>query len=40
MGHAVPNFLRISSTQIDWVEKTQQGEHMGELVEIQRAIEK
>jgi len=39
-GTRCSNFLRISSTQIDWIEKTQQGEHMGELVEIKRAIEK
>ncbi|RIJ76493.1 serine/threonine protein phosphatase, partial [Nakamurella silvestris] len=33
-------FLRIGLSELDWIEKTQQGEHSGELVEIKCNIER
>ncbi len=38
-GTRCSNFLRIGHTEIDWIEKTQQGEYLGELVNIQRDIQ-
>ncbi|OTG64702.1 NRDE family protein [Acinetobacter silvestris] len=32
-GTRCSNFLRITQQKIDWIEKTQQGEHAGELVQ-------
>lgn len=38
-GTRCSNFLRIGYSQIDWIEKTQQGEYSGDLVNIQRDIQ-
>ena len=38
-GTRCSNFLRIGQSQITWVEKTQQGEHLGELVNMQFDIQ-
>jgi len=32
-GTRCSNFLRMGQTKIDWIEKTQQGEHLGEIVQ-------
>jgi len=32
-GTRCSNFLRIGPSQINWIEKTQQGEHLGEIVQ-------
>lgn len=39
-GTRCSNFLRIGLSELDWIEKTQQGEHSGELVEIKCNIER
>lgn len=38
-GTRCSNFLRIGDQKIDWIEKTQQGEHLGEKVELKLSIE-
>lgn len=38
-GTRCSNFLRIGQSQITWVEKTQQGEHLGETVNMQFDIQ-
>ncbi len=39
-GTRCSNFLRIGLSELDWIEKTQQGEHLGELVEVKCNIER
>ena len=37
-GTRCSNFLRINHTALDWVEKTQQGEHAGEMIHFKKNL--